>query len=76
MSELRRKSSECDRRRVAAVPDGSIPAELPIGLNTLGSKPSGAQQTGAGNRDIPVHFASATFTASAIPYYHGVWPRA
>ena len=51
-----------------AVRDVAVLATLDLGIKALGSNPRKSAKTGAGARDIPVSFGSATFTPGAEVY--------
>ena len=51
-----------------AVRDVPALATMDIGIKALGSNPRKSAKTGAGARDIPVSFGSATFTPGAEVY--------
>ena len=51
-----------------AVRDVAMLATLDLGIKALGSNPRKSAKTGAGARDIPVSFGSATFVPGAEVY--------
>jgi len=51
-----------------AVRDVAALATMDIGIKALGSNPRKSAKTGAGERDIPISFGSATFTPGAEVY--------
>lgn len=48
-----------------AVRDVAALRDLPIGIKALGSNPRKSTKTGAGERDVPLHFGSCDFAPGA-----------
>lgn len=51
-----------------AVRDVATLVQLPLGIKALGTNPRKSAKTGAGERDVPVHFGGATFEPGATLY--------